>query len=39
MSRMLPPVLQADHPFVYFIRDRETNTIIFSGHIETVDAI
>lgn len=33
--RMLPPpkTFTADHPFLFFIRDRATNTILFSGHV------
>lgn len=34
VSLSLPPNFTADHPFVYFIRDTETNTVIFSGRIE-----
>lgn len=30
----LPPIFKADHPFMFFIRETETNTIIFSGRIE-----
>ncbi|KAJ6639995.1 Serine protease inhibitor 42Dd [Pseudolycoriella hygida] len=29
-----PPVFFADHPFMFFLRDTETNTMIFSGRIE-----
>ncbi|KAJ6640748.1 Serine protease inhibitor 42Dd [Pseudolycoriella hygida] len=30
----MPPVFLANHPFMFFLRDTETNTIIFSGRIE-----
>jgi serpin B len=28
-----PKVFTADHPFLFFIRDRNTNTILFSGRV------
>jgi serpin B len=28
-----PKVFQADHPFLFFIRDRKTNTVLFSGRV------
>jgi serpin B len=28
-----PKVFQADHPFLFFIRDRQTNAVLFSGRI------
>ncbi|MFC1783884.1 serpin family protein [Planctomycetota bacterium] len=28
-----PPVFRADHPFVFFIRDTKTNTILFIGRV------
>jgi len=28
-----PPVFRADHPFVFFIRDEETGTILFLGRV------
>jgi serpin B len=28
-----PKVFQADHPFLFFIRDRSTNTVLFSGRV------
>lgn len=28
-----PKVFNADHPFLFFIRDRNTNVILFSGHV------
>lgn len=28
--------MNANRPFMYYIRDRETNTIVFNGRIETV---
>jgi serpin B len=28
-----PKVFKADHPFLFFIRDRDTNTVLFSGHL------
>ncbi len=28
-----PKVFQADHPFLFFIRDRKTNTVLFSGRL------
>lgn len=34
MAISLPPQFDVNHPFMYFIRDTETNTIIFSGRIE-----
>lgn len=34
MPVSLPPQFIVDHPFMYFIRDTETNTIVFSGRIE-----
>lgn len=32
-----PPKFKADHPFVYYIRDTETDTIIFSGRFEKIE--
>lgn len=26
-------IFNADHPFLFFIRDRNTNTVLFSGHV------
>jgi serpin B len=33
--RVLPPpkVFKADHPFLFFIRDRRTNAVLFSGRL------
>jgi hypothetical protein len=28
-----PKVFQADHPFLFFIRDRQTNAVLFSGRV------
>jgi serpin B len=28
-----PKVFKADHPFLFFIRDRNTNTVLFSGRV------
>ena len=28
-----PKVFKADHPFLFFIRDRETNAVLFSGRV------
>ena len=28
-----PKVFKADHPFLFFIRDRKTNTVLFSGRV------
>jgi serpin B len=28
-----PKVFKADHPFLFFIRDRKTNTMLFSGRV------
>jgi serpin B len=28
-----PKVFKADHPFLFFIRDRDTNTVLFSGRV------
>ena len=28
-----PPIFRADHPFVFFIRNRNTNTILFAGRV------
>ncbi len=28
-----PKVFKADHPFLFFIRDRKTNTVLFSGRL------
>jgi serpin B len=28
-----PPVFKADHPFLFFIRDRDTNAVLFSGRL------
>jgi serpin B len=28
-----PKVLKADHPFLFFIRDRNTNAVLFSGRL------
>lgn len=32
-----PPKFNANHPFVYYICDTETDTIIFSGRFEKVE--
>lgn len=32
-SRPEPKVFRADHPFLFFIRDRRTNTVLFSGRL------
>ena len=28
-----PKVFKADHPFLFFIRDRKTNVVLFSGRL------
>jgi serpin B len=28
-----PIVFKADHPFLFFIRDRDTNAVLFSGRV------
>lgn len=28
-----PKVFKADHPFLFFIRDRRTNEVLFSGRV------
>ena len=28
-----PKIFKADHPFMFFIRERKTNTVLFSGHV------
>jgi serpin B len=28
-----PKVFKADHPFLFFIRDRDTNAVLFSGRV------
>ena len=28
-----PKVFKADHPFLFFIRDRNTNAVLFSGRV------
>lgn len=28
-----PKVFKADHPFLFFIRDRKTNAVLFSGRV------
>ena len=28
-----PLVFKADHPFLFFIRDRDTNAVLFSGRL------
>jgi serpin B len=28
-----PKVFEADHPFLFFIRDRKTNVVLFSGRV------
>ncbi len=28
-----PKIFKADHPFLFFIRDRQTNTVLFSGRL------
>jgi len=33
MPRLEPKVFQADHPFLFVIRDRKTNTVLFSGRL------
>ena len=30
----MPPQFNANHPFVFYIRDTQTNTNIFSGRLE-----
>lgn len=32
------PLFTADHPFMYYVLDRETNTTIFSGCIKNIPA-
>lgn len=32
-SKPEPKVFKADHPFMFFIRDRRTNTVLFSGRL------
>ena len=31
MPEQGPKVFKADHPFLFFIRDRRTNAVLFSG--------
>ena len=31
--RPKPKVFKADHPFLFFIRDRKTNAVLFSGRV------
>ena len=33
MPEQEPKVFQADHPFLFFIRDRNTNAVLFSGRV------
>jgi serpin B len=33
MRPVAPKVFQADHPFLFFIRDRNTNAVLFSGRV------
>jgi serpin B len=33
MRRPEPKVFQADHPFLFFIRDRHTNAVLFCGRV------
>jgi serpin B len=33
MESMEPKVFKADHPFLFFIRDRKTNAVLFSGRV------
>ncbi len=33
MRPVAPKVFQADHPFLFFIRDRKTNAVLFSGRV------
>lgn len=37
MSRTFHPMFICNKPFMYFIQDTETGTIIFSGRLETVE--
>lgn len=37
-ARIMPTPFKADHPFVYFIRDTETNTIVFSGRVMNISS-
>lgn len=30
----MPPQFRADHPFLFYIRETQTNTILFSGRLE-----
>jgi serpin B len=32
-SAAKPKVFKADHPFLFFIRDRKTNTVLYSGRV------
>lgn len=29
----MPPQFHANHPFIFFIRETQSNTVIFSGRI------
>jgi serpin B len=33
MPSVEPKVFKADHPFLFFIRDRNTNAVLFSGRV------
>jgi serpin B len=33
MARALPETLRIDHPFIYLIRDTETNSVLFLGEV------
>lgn len=33
MRPVKPKVFKADHPFLFFIRDRKTNAVLFSGRL------
>ena len=33
MRPVEPKVFKADHPFLFFIRDRRTNAVLFSGRV------
>ena len=33
MRSVEPKVFKADHPFLFFIRDRKTDTVLFSGRL------
>ena len=37
MPKELPPVFRADHPFIFLIRDRVTNSILFLGRYMNPD--